>query len=84
MTAWRAGKARSVLPGLYREGDAELGFAPHHASIGFVHFGNWKFLDHGADAGEFSEAQRVFGLGGDAGSPTLNGFAPADHEPVGT
>ena len=33
------------------EDDAKLGFATHHAGVGFIHFIEGKFFDHGADAG---------------------------------
>ncbi len=64
--------------GLQGEDDAELGFAAHHAGVGVVHAIEGKFFDHGTDAGEFGEAQGVFGIGGDAGSPALDALAALD------
>ena len=65
---------------LQGEDDAELGFATGHAGVGFVDFCERELFDHGADAGKFGETQSVFGIGGDAGGPALNGLAAADHE----
>ncbi len=60
---------------LHGEDDAELGFAAHHARVGFVDTIEREFFDHGADAGLLGEAQGVFGIGGNAGSPALDAFA---------
>lgn len=68
---------------LHCEDDTKLGLAAGHAGVGFVDLGERKPFDHGSYAREFGKTQSVFGVGGDAGGPALNGFAAADHEHSG-
>ena len=56
----------------HREHDAELGLAAHHAGVGFAGFRERILFNHGAHAGQFGEAERVFGVGGDSSRPTLD------------
>ena len=59
-------------PRSHGEHDAELGFAAHHAGVGFAGFRERIFFNHGAHAAQFGEAERIFGVGGDSSRPALD------------
>src|SRR5260370_24024344 len=59
-------------PRSHRKHDAELGLAAHHAGVGFAGFGERILFNHGAHAGQFGEAERVFRVGGDSCRPALD------------
>src|SRR5271169_2599145 len=58
---------------------AKSGFAADHLLVAIRSFFQGIAFDHGAHAGERAVLQRVFGIAGGAGSPSLNGFAATDE-----
>src|SRR5439155_21190686 len=63
----------------HRQHHPELGLAAHHAGVGLARLRQREFLDHGPDAREHREAQRVLRIGWGAGRPALNALSPEDQ-----
>ena len=56
----------------HRQDDAELRVAAHHSRVSLGRFFERIGFNHGTHAGQFGEAQRVFGIGRCSRGPALN------------
>src|SRR5579885_1020616 len=70
--------AKNTTGKLHGKYDAELGVTAHHAFVGFVHFFQGIFLDHGANAGQRSKLHGVFRVCRRTGRPALQALIPED------